>query len=469
MTASRDPAFSTISELAPQLESGALSPIALTQKMLDRIACFDPDLHSYTRVMAEPALDQAETAERELQSGHYKGPLHGVPVAVKDLFYTDNTPTACGSTLLKDWIPDYTADAVLRLQQAGAIILGKLAMTEFATAGYHPAHTPPKNPWHPGHVPGVSSSGSGVAVAAGLCYGALGTDTGGSIRMPSAACGIAGLKPTYGRINRHGVFPLSNTLDHVGPMARSVEDLGILLDLLSGFDRRDPGSVPAPSNRASLGEFRGLRIGVDPRYCGEDVDPDITAALQQVADTLQALGFEIKGVDLSFVHKICQYWKPLLSVEANNVQQNRAFGSTHAYGPVFAEILAFGRGVSATQIVEAFEEQQKLKHNLALLFKDVDMLLCPTEPFTAPSWEQFPPQLITPLDALSWVLRFAAPYNFSGNPALAFPCGFNSTGLPLSAQLIGPQWADELLIAVGSVYQQNTDWHKQIPTMENTT
>lgn len=455
----------SISEIAPLIQSREISPVDLTREMLKRIESVDNSLLSYAYVTKDLAMKQAKQAEEEIITDQYRGALHGIPVAVKDLFFTKDIPTTCSSKVLRGWVPEYNADAVEKLNRAGAIMLGKLSMTEFAAAGYHPSADPPKNPWNFDHCPGVSSSGSGAATAAGLCFASLGTDTGGSIRMPSAACGIAGLKPTFGRISRYGVYPLSNSLDHVGPMARSVDDLKILFDELAGYDERDHVSVHPPSC-ASLSfteKLKGLRIGIDCEYITRDVEPDITDAIMKESKILQDLGAELHEIDLSFVKEICRYWKPVLGAEANMVHQASYAEKPHEYGPVFADILEFGSTISGQEIGEALLECQRLQHKLSQLFEGIDIILCPTEPFSAPSWEVFPPQLITPLDALAKVLRFSAPYNFSGNPALALPCGFGSNGLPLSMQLIGPQNGDETLLKVGSLYQQVTEWHKQHP------
>lgn len=460
--------YKTISDIAPLIENREVSPVEITACMLDRIDALDSQIQSFTCVTRELATTQAKLAEEEVMSGFYRGPLHGVPVAVKDLFYTAGIPTTCASTLLQNWLPAYNATAVEKLANAGSVMLGKLSLTEFATAGYHPDLKHPYNPWNTHHGAGVSSSGSGAATAAGFCFGSLGTDTGGSIRMPAAACGISGLKPTFGRISRYGVYPLSNTLDHVGPMARSADDLRILFKAISGHDPQDEASNrTAPKfSEVTLTDLKGVRIGIDYNYITKDVEPQVSKAVMSGAKILEDLGAELCEIDLSFVIDICHYWKPLLSSEAALVHQLQTSKDKSVYGQVFADILDYSDQVNGQTIAKAFIERQHVQHKLAQVFNAIDIILCPTEPFSAPSWEAFPPQFITPIDALAWVLRFSAPYNFSGNPCLALPAGFTAGGLPLSLQLIGPWNHDEALLNVGSLYQIATDWHKQHPSLQ---
>ncbi len=266
--------YRSLTEVAGLIRSGALSPVEVTRTILERIERLEPQLHSYATVTAELALEQARQAEGEIQSGRYRSALHGVPIAVKDLCFTKGIRTACGTTILADWQPEIDATVVERFRTAGAVLLGKLQMTEGAFADHHPQIARPRNPWHPDHWAGASSSGSGAATAAGLCYGSLGSDTGGSIRFPSAANGVTGLKPTWGRVSRYGVFPLSDSLDHIGPMARSAADCAALLGVIAGADANDPTTLtaPVPDYLAGLAEgvlgARGLRIGIDAGFNG---------------------------------------------------------------------------------------------------------------------------------------------------------------------------------------------------------
>ena len=291
--------YLTLHEIARRVAARDLSPVDLTQRLLDRIAALDPTLKSYATVMHDQALADARAAEQEITDGHYRGPLHGVPIAVKDLCYTKGVRTMGGSAVYRDFVPSFDSTVVAKLREAGAVLLGKLNLTEGATAGYSPTFDVPRNPWNIDYWPGLSSSGSGVAVAAGLCFAATGTDTGGSIRFPSSACGIVGLKPTYGRVSRYGVLTFADSLDHVGPMARSVEDVAIMFDAMTGHDPNDPTSldVPPPNAAREVGrDIRGMRIGIDRKYAMEGVDRGDAAALDGALEALAGLGAQIVDV-----------------------------------------------------------------------------------------------------------------------------------------------------------------------------
>ena len=300
-----DLSFLTLLEVSQKIQSRALSPVEVTNAELDRLAALDPKLKSYAIVMADFAMAQAKQAEVEIGRGEVKGPLHGVPIAVKDLCWTANAPTAAGMTIHNDYMPSEDATVVKRLSDAGAIILGKLQLTESAYADHHPNITPPRNPWNAETWPGASSSGSGVATAAGLCYGSLGSDTGGSIRFPSAANGVTGLKPTWGRVSRYGVFELAASLDHIGPMARSAADCGAILGIIAGEDPKDTTTLPGgPSDYlAGLKDgIRGLRIGYDPVWAETAMDEQTVAVVKAARESLASVGatiVEIKAPDLN--------------------------------------------------------------------------------------------------------------------------------------------------------------------------
>jgi len=294
-----DLCYRTLTDTAGALRRREISPVELARVVLARIDHLEPQLHSYLTVLPERALERASVAERELAAGIDRGLLHGIPIAVKDLCFTKGIPTTCASGVLAGWIPSIDATVVERLEAAGAVLLGKLNMTEFAMSGYAPSLPIPRNPWDPARHTGGSSSGSGVATAAGLCFASLGTDTGGSIRNPSAWCGVVGLKPTYGRVSRHGIFPLGMTLDHVGPMTRSVADAAAVLQVIAGEDANDPTSLAAPVPECSAvltRGVRGVRIGVDEHYMGEYVHPDVVTALFAALDVLKRLGAAVVPV-----------------------------------------------------------------------------------------------------------------------------------------------------------------------------
>jgi amidase len=464
MTASTNLATQSISQLARAIKAGDLSPVTLTESMLARIAALNPTLKAFNTVTAEQALTRARAAEQEINSGNYRGPLHGIPVGLKDLLQTKGTRTTVSSKILQDWIPDSNATVVDKLEAAGAISLGKLNMTEFALSGYHPDLDAPVNPWNPDHWPGVSSSGSGVATAARLCCAAIGTDTGGSIRLPAAANGVVGIKPTYGRVSRHNAFPLSESLDHIGPLAGSVEDAALVLNAIAGYDIEDPTSLNiAPEDfTAGIGrEIRGLRIGIDANYNAQ-VDPEVGNALQAVATLLAGLGAEIIEVDVTGIEEGADYWYTLTGVEA--AHHHSAFYPQRAdeYGPVFRGLLEHGSSRSGEEVSRAYTARRRVRQIMNRTFAQVDMLLCPSLAGPAPALEDFPPQLVMPAEAVGPVVLYQAPFNFSGSPTISVPMGFSTSGLPLSLQLVGRHCEEALLVQVASAYEQATEWHTQI-------
>jgi amidase len=464
MTASTNLATQSISQLARAIKAGELSPVTLTESMLARVTALNPTLKAFNTVTAEQALTRAQAAEQEINSGNYRGPLHGIPVGLKDLLQTKGTRTTVSSKILQDWIPDSNATVVDKLEAAGAISLGKLNMTEFALSGYHPDLDAPVNPWNPDHWPGVSSSGSGVATAARLCCAAIGTDTGGSIRLPAAANGVVGIKPTYGRVSRHNAFPLSESLDHIGPLAGSVEDAALVLNAIAGYDIEDPTSLNiAPEDfTAGIGrEIRGLRIGIDANYNAQ-VDPEVGNALQAVATLLAGLGAEIIEVDVTGIEEGADYWYTLTGVEA--AHHHSAFYPQRAdeYGPVFRGLLEHGSSRSGEEVSRAYTARRRVRQIMNRTFAQVDMLLCPSLAGPAPALEDFPPQLVMPAEAVGPVVLYQAPFNFSGSPTISVPMGFSTSGLPLSLQLVGRHCEEALLVQVASAYEQATEWHQQI-------
>jgi amidase len=307
-----------LTELAGMLRTRTVSPVEATRAQLERIAALDSDLGSYAEVLADQALAAAERAEREITAGEYRGPLHGVPVAIKDLFWTSDASAAGGMAIYRDFRPAHDATAVARLRDAGAVILGKLQMTEGAYSDHHPSITPPRNPWAAGYWTGISSSGPAVATAAGLCYGSLASDTGGSIRWPCAATGLTGIKPTWGRVSRHGAFELAPSMDHVGPIARSASDAATLLSAIAGADPLDATALqcPPPQPSTSAPDISGLRIGIDPRWNTEDVHADVQGATREAASTLRGLGAQIVEIAAPEISQAIADWAPVCAVEA---------------------------------------------------------------------------------------------------------------------------------------------------------
>ena len=459
-------ALSTLTAVAKRIQARELSPVELTRQMLDRIDTLDKRFHSYVTVLADRALAQAEAAEAEIAGGHYRGPLHGMPLAVKDLCFIKGTPTTCGSQMLADWRPDQNATVVWKLQQAGAVILGKLHLTEFALRWHHPYRPIPLNPWGEGRWPGVSSSGSGVATATGLCFGAIGTDTGGSIRFPAASCGTVGVKPTYGRVSRAGVFPLTASLDHIGPLTRSVADAAAMLQAIAGPDPLDPTASrrPVPDYLAALAQgIAGVRIGVDERYITEGVHPDGSAAVKEAVRVLAELGAQIVAVTVPEPEMTAttQSWLTLTGADALVAHEGMYPERAAEYGP-FRELLDNTAKLRAQDYAKAHALRETFAAQFDPLFEQMDLLLCPTMPTTAPMMDAQGNAIIQEGYVRT---RYTYVFNFSRNPTLSLPCGFDRTGLPVSLQFVGRHFEEDLLCRVGHAYEQATEWHTHLPTL----
>ncbi|MCH9010750.1 MAG: amidase [Chloroflexi bacterium] len=458
--------FMTISELAKLIESGEISPVEVTNAMLQRISQLDGRYKSYATLMADKALADARRAEKEIKDGRYRGPLHGVPIAVKDLCFTRGVRTMGGCKVLADHVPDFDSTVVARLEAAGAVLLGKLNLTEGAMGGYNPDFDAPKNPWNPDRWAGSSSSGSGVATAAGLCFGSLGSDTGGSIRFPSASNGIVGLKPTWGRVSRYGVLALAESLDHVGPMTRSSADAAIMLQAIAGQDADDPTTLPLPSPDM-LGEInggvRGLKIGFDDKYASDGVDAELAEAVRAGVKVLEALGAEIVEVSMPDVDSYVSAWLTLCTAEALAAHSDFYPSRRDDYGPWFRGWLDKGAEVTGADYANANNRRAECNGLIRQVFQEIDVLACPTV--------IGPPPVVTdeilfgPMDDLRGTSfqRYTVPYDFSGAPTLSVPCGLNGDGLPQSLQFVGKHLSEPLLCRVGHAYEQATDWHNLHP------
>jgi amidase len=386
---------------------------------------------------------------------------------VKDLMATKAAPTSAGMAFLRDHVPGEDACVVERLARAGAVLLGKLSLTEGAYAEHHPSIPPPVNPWNPGRWPGVSSSGSGVATAAGLCFGALGTDTGGSIRFPAAANGVVGIKPTYGRVPRHGVFPLAPSLDHVGPMARTVTDAAILLRAIAGPDPRDPTSSRAPVPDYSEGLDRGIegvRVGVDEGYVRDGMDPAVAETVLGAAAVLRDAGARIREIRMPPYEDLVRSWPVVCAAEAAVVHERSFPARADDYGPGLRAFLEAGRAATARDYARAHEERLRFCGALAAVFEEVDVVLCPSLGVPVPEAN---PELRAEDQALvERLLRFTAPFDFSGNPTISLPCGFSPDGMPVSLQLVGRHLQEGLLCRVAYTYERSTPWHRQHPPVD---
>ncbi|MEO8039973.1 MAG: amidase [Betaproteobacteria bacterium] len=456
-----------LAEVAHLLQTRKLSPVELTQAMLQRIEALEPRLHAFAHLTPDVALTQARKAEGEIAQRRYKGALHGVPIGLKDLCYTKGIPTAAGMPIHRDFRPTFDGTVVQRLADAGAVSLGKLQLTEGAFADHHPDITVPVNPWHPEHWSGASSSGSGVATAAGFCFGSIGSDTGGSIRFPSAANGVTGLKPTWGRVSRFGAFELAASLDHLGPMCRSATDTGIMLGAIAGSDPNDPTASQKPvpdylaGNDRDLGE---LRIGVDERFNSEGVDPAMVQTTQEAQRVLQGLGARIVHVRIPEVDQIVRDWLPLCAVETA-VAHEATFPARRAeYGPGLAGLLDLARGVSAAAYQKILLRRRDFSGRVAALFQSIDVLLIPAQFVASPTNAQMATLGQDP-DAFVSVARFTVPCCVTGGPAITLPSGFTPRNTPIAIQLMGRHWDEALLVRAGRAFQRETTWHRQRPRL----
>jgi amidase len=456
-----------LTELAACIKAGKISPLEVTRAQLARIAALDSELGSYVHVMAEAAMAQAETAQAEIAAGRYRGPLHGVPLALKDLFWTKGFPTAAGTAIHRNYRPDQDASVVRRLNDAGAVVLGKLQLTEGAYSDHHPSVTPPKNPWNADYWPGISSSGPAVATAAGLCYGALASDTGGSIRWPCAANSLTGLKPSWGRVSRHGVFELAATLDHVGPIARSAADAGAMLGVVAGRDPDDPTTVcdPVPDYLAAAEQdVQGLRIGLDATWNSDDVDGATQRVLADAVDALRALGARIVHVRFPDVTQTVTDWVLNCAVEAAVAHETTYPARKDEYGPVLASVLETGRALSGVDYQKILLRRLELRGRVAFVFETIDLLLTPVHPFPPLTLAMIrtlgeQPELIARLQ------RYTCPFDMTGHPTITLPGGFSATGLPIAFQIVAAHLAEATLVRAGAAFQRVTSWHRRHPSL----
>ena len=460
--------FYTITQVAELIKSKQISPVDVSKEMLARITQLDGGLKTYVTVMADHAMDAAQKAENEITSGAYRGFLHGIPIAVKDLCFTKGVHTMGGSHALADHVPDFDGTVVAKLQAAGAVLLGKLNLTEGAMGGYNPKFDIPVNPWNAERWAGASSSGSGVATAAGLCFGSLGSDTGGSIRFPAAACGTVGLKPTWGRVSRYGVLALAESLDHVGPLTRSVADAGLMLQAISGSDDNDPTSLPAAVPNMLEGIDKGvedIRIGFDEQYATRGIDSELAEAVIAGVKVLEELGAEIVEVQLPDLEPFVAVWPILCSAEAVAAHEATYPSRRDDYGPWFRGWLDKGASVSGAEYAKANALRAACTGHLRRAFEHIDVLACPS--MSAPPHPVTPEELYgaLPENREPKFQRFTAPFDYNGAPTLSVPCGINSEGLPLSLQFVGKHLSEPLLCQVGHAYEQATEWHKKHPNV----
>jgi amidase len=452
-------------EIGRRIHARQLSSLEVTQVVLDRVAHLEPRFRCYAKLTPELALAQAQEADGEIARGSLRGPLHGVPIAVKDLCHTKGIATAAGMPIHKDYRPDRDATVVTRLRQAGAVLLGKLQLTEGAFGAHHPAIEPPVNPWSAQHWTGVSSSGSGVATALGLCYGSLGSDTGGSIRFPSTMNGVTGLKPTWGRVSRAGVFALAESMDHIGPMTRSAADAAAMLGAIAGADAADPTAShePVPDYLGIIGQgVREIRVGIDRAFNAAGADADMVRATEEAARVLAGLGAKILDVSFPSPDAVVRDWIPLCAVEAAVAHEATYPSRASEYGPLLAGLLETGRSLDGRTVAKMLLRREAFRSQLNGLFDAIDLLIVPVMNAAAPTLANLA-AAGRAAPAIEARLRFTAPFDMSGHPTLTLPGGRTSDGLPVGFQIVGRSMQEALILRAGHVFQQTTSWHTRRP------
>jgi aspartyl-tRNA(Asn)/glutamyl-tRNA(Gln) amidotransferase subunit A len=454
-----------LSEASRAVQKKEVSPVELTQACLARIEKLNPHLNAFITVTGTEALDAARKAEAEIARGEWKGPLHGIPLAVKDLIETAGVKTTAASAVLQDNVPNADAEVIRRLKSAGAILLGKLNLHEFAYGGSGVIGDfgPARNPWNSAHITGGSSSGSAAAVAACLCYGAIGTDTAGSIRLPAACCGITGLKPTYGLVSARGVIPLSWSLDHVGPMARTAVDAALMLQVIAAYDPQDIGSQKFPPvyyPSAIEESIATLRIGVAHDYWNE-VDGEIKSAVDSAVTALGKITAGAQEVELS-----TETDRTLVRCEAYAYHQKYLSAKEKGYDPETLRRIGSGADVTAPQYIQAQRELLQQRRQILQMFERIDLILTPTTPMLAPTFTelQAAPDQLRNKEMI--MLRNTRPFNVYGLPSISVNCGFSKSGLPIGLQIIGAPGSEGSVLGLAHAYQKQTDWHKHKPLVE---
>lgn len=460
----------SLTEASAAIAARKVSPVELVEACLERLDGVQSALRPYISVYADESRAVARASEAMIMAGHRLGPLHGVPLALKDNISVGGKVTTAGSKILADWRPDADASVTTHLKGAGAIIIGKTNMHEFAWGGTsaNPHYGEVRNPWNPDRFPAGSSGGSGVAVAARTCFGALGTDTGGSVRLPSAVNGIAGLRPTVGRVSNAGVVPLAWSMDTVGPMARTVEDCAVMFNAIAGHDPRDPGSaaVPAPDFTADLVRgVDGLRIGVISDYFFAHLQQPVHAAVTAALRTLESAGARVMEIPAEHIHGNISAQLTIEASEPSAYHQRWLRERPEEYGDDVRLLLEVGETLLATHYIQAQRYRSVLRAEFLDAFKSVDVFICPTLPFTATGVGETLVEIEAgaPEDMLSAIMQFTGVPSLTGLPALNVPCGFDDAGLPIGMQVIGRPFDESMLFRVGSAYQQITDFHERSP------
>lgn len=456
--------YLTIQQAAIQIARGDLSPVQLMEACLERVSQLDNSLHAFITVTAERARREADQAEKEIRAGHYRGPLHGIPIAHKDMLMTEGVRTTAHSRMLAEWVPARDAEAVKRLKLAGAICIGKTACHEFAfgSPGEDEAFPAARNPWNADHMPGSSSSGSGGAVASGMAMAATGTDTGGSIRHPAAACGIVGMKPTYGRVSLTGVIPLAPSMDHVGPMSRNVADNALLLQAMAGYDPLDMCSVKraVPDFLSGVGQdIRGLRIGVPRRYIEDHPHaPEVLQAFEVARGVFQTLGAELIDIDPPGLDLAFEIGSVIIAHEAHRYHSDNLSLRSDQLGGALKQRLALGAQSTNAQYEAARAHAQVLRASYSELFEvKIDAIISPGREAPAETMEQL---ICNPSGKRSVCNRI---YSITGSPAITLPMGFSSTGLPLAIQIASDHFCEVRLYQIAAAYESSAGWSERHP------
>ena len=461
----------SLSEVARLVSRKEVSPVELVDAALQRIEALDPTLHAFITVY-EQAREVAKAAEIMMAAGHDLGPLHGVPLALKDNIALKGLRTTAGSKILADWVPDADATVAARLRSAGGIILGKLNMHEFAWGGTsdNPHYGAVRNPWNPERFPAGSSGGSGAAVASRMCWGAMGTDTGGSIRLPCAVNGIVGIRPTYGRVSNNGIIPLAWSMDTAGPMTRTVKDCALMFSVIAGHDPADPTTAKTPVHDYLSGlndGIKGLRIGVVPDYFFHHLQPPVYSAIKAALSTFKGLGAQITEVAIKNIHGNISAQLTIESCEPSAYHQRWLRERPQDYGEDVRTLLEVGEMLLATQYLQAQRYRTLLRQEFMDAFRQVDVFVCPTLPFTATRVGDMKVIIENGVeeDMLSAIMQFTGVPSLTGLPSLAVPCGFDPDGLPVGMQIIGRPFDEATLFRVGAAYQRVTSFHQMAPAL----
>jgi len=464
--------YQSITEAANDLRSGMTTPTELLVETLERIDQLDGEIKAFVTVMRDEAMADAEKAEQEQRTGLFRSPLHGIPIGVKDIVAVKDVRLTAGSKVLADYIATEDAAVVEQLRRAGAIIVGKTNTHEFAYGTYTP---PTRNPWDTTRIPGGSSGGSAAALAAGMCLGAIGSDTGGSIRIPAACCGITGLKPTYGRVSCYGVIPLSWSLDHVGSMGRSVEDCAIIFDAIARYDPRDPNSISGPPAAASASliagaegrdplSLQGIKLGVPAETFVAPLDAEVRAAWQAALLVLKEEGVEVVDVDLPLA--TMTMYRNIQRPEATLAHMQKGWFPAHLneYTEQTRESLLKGQHIPAIDYLQAQHERRLFSSAVRAVMQEVNALVLPTIPIPAFPVEQIGQEIAIDgvmEDTTSALLRLTRAFNLAGLPAITLPCGFTANGLPIGLQVAGKPFEEAMILRVAHAYQLLTDWHRR--------